>query len=101
MSKYLIGIQLLVVGMGTVLLTLYLLSLFIRLTGRFFGPKERDVKPVITENKGMDKDINFKNKETGLDQTKVAAITAALYQTLDQREYRIISIKRQENSNWK
>ena len=86
------------VGMGTVMLSLYLLSLFLRLTGKLFGPdsKRGDSSAEHKEKNKTGKVI----KEKGLDRARVAAITAAVYQVLDKKQYRIISIKR-ANTNWK
>jgi len=97
MGKYLIGFQLMVVGMGTVLITLYVLSLFIRLNSKIFnrevsGKNDKE-KNNFTANKEID---------AGISPEKVVAISAAVYKCLGENEsnYRIISIKRNK-LNWK
>ncbi len=97
MGKYLIGFQLMVVGMGTVLITLYVLSLFIRFNSKIFNRK-------VSGKSGRDKNNFAANKEidAGISPKKVAAISAAVYKCLGENEsnYRIISIKRNK-INWK
>jgi glutaconyl-CoA/methylmalonyl-CoA decarboxylase subunit delta len=95
MDKFIIGWQLMLVGMGTVLITLYILSLVLRLDGYLFGPREEN-------NSKKKENIYHKDEiDTGIDAKKTAAITAAIYQFMDKKEYHIISIKRVENSDWK
>ena len=107
MGKYMIGSQLLVIGMGTVLLSLVLLSIFLRLTGNLFGPK----KEKKATNKSTEKNKAKNTKETTVSKTseesnkkhakKMAAISAAVYQFLDSdKNYRIISIRKSDKS-WK
>ena len=107
MDKYMLGLQLLVIGMGTVILSLFLLSLFLRFSGQYLGADSNKEKTKTTAN-------NKKNqkqlKNTGvkddsdngeIDSRKAAAITAAVYQYLeDNKNYRVISIKKDTN-NWK
>ncbi len=91
MGKYLISFQLMVVGMGTVLLTLYFLSLFMRLNSMIWSDKEGDK----AENKARIGDDKLSAR-------KVAVISAAVHSFLaeEKRSYRIIAIKRTK-SNWK
>lgn len=107
MGKYMIGTQLLVIGMGTVLLSLVLLSIFLRLTGNLFGPK----KEKKATNKSTEKNKAKSIKETTASKEseesnkrhakKMAAISAAVYQFLDSdKNYRIISIRKNDKS-WK
>jgi len=100
MGKYLIALQLAVVGMGTVLITLYGLSLFIRINSRVCGVRDSKKSKNITEKEAdlaADKVI-----EEGISARKVAAISAAIYSYLEQdgSNYKIISITRNK-SNWK
>ncbi len=103
MEKYTIGLQLLIIGMGTVLLALFLLSLFLRFSGKIMGPgKEKESKVVKKESKVGSEKSNVESTEVvkgGLTPAKKAAITAAIYQMLDGGKYNIISIRRTEN-NW-
>ena len=112
MGKYMIGLQLLIIGMGTVLISLVLLSLFLKLTGSFFGPKkEKKSRASANSNNISSQSKSNDKKEVDIDDNggdnmrahkkKMAAISAAVYQFLDQdKNYRIISIKKSD-SNWK
>lgn len=93
MDKYITGLQLMILGMGTVLLTLYLLSLFINISSRFFGPEEQ-------ENNKYEENNTENYVTEGIDRKKIAAVSSVIYQLLDRREYKIISIKK-KNSAWK
>lgn len=96
MEKYITGIQLMIVGMGTVLFTLYLLSLLLRLSNIIFkesdntGTIEREMTPAAETEKTL----------SGSEQ--MAAVMAAIYAYLEfsNKSYRIISIKRNDNSGW-
>lgn len=105
MNDYVLGLELLIIGMGTVFLSLYLLSVFLYFSGKLFGPesKEKKQKAVKTEKV----EVAEKNQETeeeietGIPAKKVAAVSAAVYEILnDQKNYRIISIQK-GNQNWK
>jgi len=102
MNNYVLGLELLIIGMGTVFLSLYLLSVFLHFSGRLFGPETKAKK----KNKTEKIDIVPKNQEDeiedeGISPKKIAAVTAAIYESLnDQKNYRIISIQK-SNQNWK
>jgi len=102
MGKYLIALQLAVVGMGTVLITLYGLSLFIRLNSRICSGKSSNKS--LKKQKQEEKANIADNKviEKGISASKVAVISAAIYSYLDKEEsnYQIISITRNK-ANWK
>jgi len=105
MNNYVLGLELLIIGMGTVFLSLYLLSVFLYFSGKLFGPENKKKKQ--TEVKTEKVEIAEKNRETeaemqtGVSAKKVAAVSAAVYELLnDQKKYRIISIQK-SNQNWK
>jgi Na+-transporting methylmalonyl-CoA/oxaloacetate decarboxylase gamma subunit len=112
MGEYVVGTQLLVIGMGTVLISLYLLSVFLRISGRFLSPEQANSSITRAENNlGEDENSNIKGVDTEmaenqngskeLDTKKGAAIASAIYQCLDDaKRYKIISIKKQDKS-WK
>lgn len=90
-----------IIGMGTVFISLYLLSVFMYLLGKFFGDKKVS-KPNKIDNSADTGEIEELEIEDDISRKrKVAAITAAVYQLLDENQsYRIISIKK-ANSSWK
>jgi Na+-transporting methylmalonyl-CoA/oxaloacetate decarboxylase gamma subunit len=102
MNNYVLSLELLIIGMGTVFLSLYLLSVFLHFSGKLFGPDSKKKKVNRTEKV----DIVSKNQEEeiaeeGISPQKIAAVTAAIYESLnDQKNYRIISIEK-NNQNWK
>jgi sodium pump decarboxylase gamma subunit len=103
MNNYVLGLELLIIGMGTVFLSLYLLSVFLHFSGRLFGPESGSKKK--SKNKVKQKrEISEAEKaaaEEGVSPQKIAAVTAAIYESLnDQKNYRIISIQK-SNQNWK
>ena len=109
MNNYVLGLELLIIGMGTVFLSLYLLSVFLHFSGRLFGPDSKDKKKnkIQTGNKKEVTKTKAANKaetaaaEEGISPQKIAAVTAAIYESLnDQKNYRIISIQK-SNQNWK
>ena len=107
MDKYMLGLQLLVIGMGTVILSLFLLSLFLRFSGQYLGAdsNKQETKKTGTRNmdQGQSEGIDIKDEKSNgeIDRRKAAAITAAVYEYLDDsKEYRVISIKKDTN-NWK
>ena len=102
-----LGVELLIIGMGTVVLSLYLLSVFLHFSGKFFGPKypkrkiesedntKEDSKQKLAELKNNTDDVQKVNAK------KIAAVSAAVFEMLkDGKSYRIISIKK-SNYNWK
>lgn len=105
MNNYVYGLQLTIIGMGTVFISLYLLSVFMYLLGKFFGDKKVPQKNDKTKNSSAAAEIDeveTEDAENGLyEKRKIAAVTAAVYQLLDEnKSYRIISIKK-ANSSWK
>ncbi|ADQ15486.1 OadG family protein [Halanaerobium hydrogeniformans] len=96
MENFAFGLELLIIGLGTVFLSLYLLSVFLYFSGKILGPKEMRKKVPLKEQRE-----NNEPELDGLRRKKAAAITAAVYQMLsDKKSYRIISIKKR-NQNWK
>jgi len=106
MNNYVLGLELLVIGMGTVFLSLYLLSVFLHFSGKLFGPDSKDKKKnkkTVENSKSAaeNKAVLFDESEKGISPKKVAAVTAAVYEMLnDQKNYKIISIQK-SNKNWK
>ena len=107
MDKYMLGIQLLVIGMGTVILSLFLLSLFLRFSGQYLGgdSNKQEIKKTGAQNMNQKQSENIgvqaKSENGEIDSKKAAAITAAVYQYLDDnKRYSIISIKK-NNNDWK
>lgn len=107
MNNYVLGIELLVIGMGTVFLSLYLLSVFLHFSGKLLGSTKK------IKIKNGDKNLNLKatnvkegankleERSSKISPKKVAAISAAIYESLDkEKKYKIISI-RKNNKNWK
>jgi Na+-transporting methylmalonyl-CoA/oxaloacetate decarboxylase gamma subunit len=91
--------------MGTVVLSLYLLSVFLHFSGKFFGPKYTKDKTKDTIQKDIkqkQKSIEKKSENVqAVNARKIAAISAAVFEMLtDEKNYRIISIKK-SNDNWK
>jgi len=108
MNNYVLGLELLIIGMGTVFLSLYLLSVFLHFSGRLFGPETKAKKKNKIQT-GNEKEISKTKVENeaekaaaeGVSPQKIAAVTAAIYESLnDQKNYRIISIQK-SNQNWK
>lgn len=107
MNNYLLGFELLIIGMGTVFLSLYLLSVFLYFSGKFFGPQNKVeekkkekavVSEVFKDKKGVKE---MKQNQLGISPRKIAAISAAVYECLnDEKNYKIISIQK-NNQNWK
>lgn len=100
MEKYIVGLQLMIVGMGTVLLALFLLSIVMNISKRLLAPdksepdtdrsseKEENELPVKTE---------FKREKGAISPRQVAAVSAVinhLQQEQGSNDYRIISITR-------
>jgi len=109
MNNYVLGLELLIIGMGTVFLSLYLLSVFLHFSGKLLGPEITAKKKVTKqpEKKRKISKIEAEGKEAetaaaeGISPQKIAAVTAAIYESLnDQKSYRIISIQK-SNQNWK
>lgn len=106
MNNYVLGLELLIIGMGTVFLSLYLLSVFLHFSGKILGPETKDKKKsqkqlVKKEISKVEKEAETAAAEEGISPQKIAAVTAAIYESLnDQKNYRIISIQK-SNQNWK
>ncbi|CCU80222.1 hypothetical protein HSACCH_01942 [Halanaerobium saccharolyticum subsp. saccharolyticum DSM 6643] len=106
MNNYVLGLELLVIGMGTVFLSLYLLSVFLHFSGKLFGPDSEDKKKnkkavEISKTAAENEAEQLIESEQGISTKKAAAITAAVYEMLsDHKSYRIISIQK-SNQNWK
>ena len=106
MNNYVLGLELLVIGMGTVFLSLYLLSVFLHFSGKLFGPDSEDKKKnkkavEISKNAAENEAEQLIESEQMISTKKAAAITAAVYEMLnDHKSYRIISIQK-SNQNWK
>jgi len=106
MNNYVLGLELLVIGMGTVFLSLYLLSVFLHFSGKLFGPdskdKEKNKKTVGNLKSAAENEaVQLDESEQGISPKKVAAVTAVVYEMLnDQKNYKIISIQK-SNQNWK
>jgi len=97
MSKYIIGLQLMILGMGTVFLALYSLSLVLWIGGKLFGPSKK-AKTISQDY--IKKEIN--DSEIESESEKIAAITAAINSMMEnEKNYRIISIRKKPNSDWK
>jgi len=104
MNNYVLGLELLTIGMGTVFLSLYLLSVFLHFSGKLFGPESKSKKKDDLSRTKKKKDIAEKEEKTadseqGMPYEKVAIVTAAVYESLnDKKNYKIISIqKRNQN----
>ena len=105
MNNYVLGLELLVIGMGTVFLSLYLLSVFLHFSGKLFGPeseKKKSKKTAEVSNAVAEKkETQIDKSEKKFSSKKAAAVTAAVYESLNnQKNYRIISIQK-SNQNWK
>ncbi|RAK03919.1 sodium pump decarboxylase gamma subunit [Halanaerobium saccharolyticum] len=106
MNNYVLGLELLVIGMGTVFLSLYLLSVFLHFSGKLFGPDSKDKKKnkkTVKNSKSAaeNKAVQLDESEQGISPKKVAAVTAAISEMLNnQKNYKIISIQK-SNQNWK
>jgi len=104
MGKYMIGLQLLIIGLGTVLLSLLLLSIFLRISGKYINTSEKKKEKKKEITKAESGSAQTKIEENNKDENKgkkMAAISAAVYQYLDSdKNYRIISIKKRDKS-WK
>jgi len=103
MNNYVLGLELLIIGMGTVFLSLYLLSVFLYFSGKLFGPESKNNKKAANNLEAAveNKETKIDKSEQGFSSKKAAAVTAAVYEMLnDQKNYRIISIQK-SNQNWK
>ena len=86
--------------MGTVFLSLYLLSVFLHFSGKLLGPeseyKKKAQKTAKTGKIEADKrEVNLTGAEKKVSAKKAAAVTAAIYEILNnQKNYRIISIQK-------
>lgn len=105
MNNYVLGLELLIIGMGTVFLSLYLLSIFLHFSGKLFGPESKKKKSKksaeISKAVKEQKEVEIDESNQGITRKKAAAVTAAVYEMLnDENKYRIISIQK-SNQNWK
>ncbi|MFW6381432.1 MAG: OadG family transporter subunit [Bacillota bacterium] len=80
-----------IIGMGTVFLTLLLLSILLRLSGTLFHKKSGSKKEIIKQTGGQRKQV--------LNNEIKAVVVGALKAYLEQKNerYRIISIRRSNN----
>ncbi|AZR72810.1 hypothetical protein BBF96_05025 [Anoxybacter fermentans] len=93
-ENFSIGWQLLVLGMGTVFLVLYFLSVILKYMGNYLRYKPLKKKEKIpVQNDTSQIDIN-KN-------AKIAAVMAAIQVVMGDTSYRVISIKKKGSSTWK
>jgi len=105
MDNYVLGLELMIIGMGTVFLSLYLLSVFLHFSGKFLAPVNKNkIKKTDKISKSSTKkkvDIADTDQEQSFSSKKIAAVTSAIYESLnDQKTYRIISIQKSKQ-NWK
>jgi sodium pump decarboxylase gamma subunit len=92
MNNYRLGFELLVIGMGTVFISLYLLSVFLYFSGKFFGTEAKKK----TANPGPEKQqLNSSRlaEKPQISRQKVAAITAAVAEIQGEKEFKVISIR--------
>ncbi|MFW5986044.1 MAG: OadG family protein [Halanaerobiales bacterium] len=100
MEKYIIGAQLMIVGMGTVMLALFLLSVVMNLSKKFIAPEkvETGERQIQEKSESDIRQVPESNRKTDkISSRKVVAITTAvrhLYQQEKRNQYRIISITR-------
>jgi sodium pump decarboxylase gamma subunit len=100
MNNYVLGLELLTIGMGTVFLSLYLLSVFLHFSGKLFGPeseskKKSDLSKTKDKKAAAEKKEKTVDAEQGISSEKIAIVTAAIYESLnDQKNYQIISIEK-------
>lgn len=103
MNNYVLGLELLTIGMGTVFLSLYLLSVFLHFSGKFFGPESKNKNQnskKVTETI-LKKETTLNESSQNISPKKVAAVTAVVYEMLkEENNYRILSIKKR-NQIWK
>lgn len=105
MNNYILGLELLLIGMGTVFLSLYLLSVFLHFSGKFFGPESSKKTQTKNSTKKAEKlevaQETLAEPETVISSKKAAAVSAAIYEMLNgKKNYKIISIQK-SNQNWK
>lgn len=106
MGDFTIGLQLLLIGFGSVIVSLILLSFFLQASGKFLGPesKKKDKKVENASNQSEvsnSEKLNEVEEDNSSNGKKIAAISAAVYQYLDSdKDYKIISI-RKADSSWK
>ena len=99
MNNYVLGLELLIIGMGTVFLSLYLLSVFLFISGKLFGPESNVKKKADVSTASVKKEPVKKLSTQGFSTKMIAAVTAVIYENLDdQKNYKIISVqKRNQN----
>ncbi len=101
MEKYKIGLELMILGMGTVVITLYLLSLLLRVNNKLLNRGSSAGKDSEGRLQEKNESHQIGKPLTGrIDSRKKAVISAAVYQMLAGGNYKIISIKK-SNQVWK
>lgn len=97
-----VGWQLVVLGMGTVFLILYLLSVLLKNVGKVLGAQDKTQSiGVSTTSASTAPAPVVEIPTTDNKNAKVAAVMAAIQLVMGDTEYRVISIKPAENPNWK
>ncbi len=91
-ERFEIGWQLLVLGMGTVFIMLYLLSVVVKYMGKYFTKNNK--QQAVTPEKKVIKKVKNNND-------KIAAVMAAIQVVMGGTDYQVISIKPKGNSTWK
>lgn len=107
MEKMMLGVELLIIGMGTVIISLYLLSVYLYFSGKLLGPEaggknnKSQLKNITAEtSEKKQRKIKKKVEIINSNEKKIAAITAAVYKMMaDKNDFRIISISKRGN-NW-
>jgi len=95
MNNYVLGLELLIIGMGTVFLSLYLLSVFLYFSGKLFGPESESKKKSKKTANVSEKKAAVDQSDQGISSKKIAAVTAAIYESLnDNKNYNVISIQK-------
>ena len=93
-----IGLQLLVLGMGTVFFMLILLSFLLKVSGNYFENKRSQQQVKTTQN--PDEEVTVRKRSTDKE-AKVAAVMAAVQAVMGgNSSYKVTSIKKRGNSDW-
>ncbi len=92
-GRFEIGWQLLVLGMGTVFVMLYLLSVVVKYMGKYFT-KQNSKQCTVSGPQN----VVHKTKDNN---DKIAAIMAAIQVVMGDTDYKILSIKPKGSSTWK
>ncbi len=91
MGRFASGWELTILGMGTVFLMLFLLSVVLKFMGKYLSPKKALVQPITQISVATEDDLKTQ---------KVAAVMAAIQLVMGDSEYKVISIK-PVSSSWK